>query len=157
TINSGASRFSVSLIRNANNPAPTIQRVNVNATFMGVVFSPDGHRFYAAGGDNGNIWVGDVVTGAIVGSVNLNGPGHPLDRPLSPTATPALRFKGAFPGNLALSRNGRYLYVVDQAGFQVHVLDTTQISTGVDGSGRVIEPDNFTAVIGRTRVGRYPY
>src|SRR5262245_10313718 len=157
TINSGATRFSVSLVRNTNSPAPAVQRVDVNATFMGVVFSSDGQRFYAAGGENGNIWVGDVATGAIVGSVNLNGPAHPLDRPLSPTATPALRFKGAFPGNLALSRNGRYLYVVDQAGFQVHVLDTSQIITGINGSGGVVEPNNFAAVIARTRVGRYPY
>src|SRR5262245_52579381 len=157
TINSGATRFSVSLVRNTNSPAPAVQRVDVNATFMGVVFSSDGQRFYAAGGENGNIWVGDVATGAIVGSVNLNGPTHPLAAPLSPTATPSPRFKGAFPGNLALSRNGRYLFVVDQAGFQVHVLDTTRITTGIDGSGGVVEPNNFAAVLARTRVGRYPY
>ena len=37
TINSGASRFSVSLIRNADTALPAVQRVNVDATFMGVV------------------------------------------------------------------------------------------------------------------------
>src|SRR5882724_3593171 len=110
TINSGASRFSVSLIRNADTALPAVQRVNVDATFMGVVFSSDGVRFYASGGENGNIWVGDVATGTIVGSVNLNGSAHPLDRPLNPNAAPSRRFKGAFPGNLALTRNGRYLY-----------------------------------------------
>src|SRR5207249_1393317 len=97
TINSGASRFSVTLIRNANSANPTVSQVPINATFMGVVFSADGKLFYAAGGDNGNVWVGDVTQGMIVGSVNLNGPSHPLDRPLSPVDTPTRRFKGAFP------------------------------------------------------------
>ena len=30
---------------------------------MGVTFSPDGERFYLSGGENGNIWVGDVGHG----------------------------------------------------------------------------------------------
>jgi DNA-binding beta-propeller fold protein YncE len=157
TINSGASRFSVTLIRNPDTALPAVQRVNVDATFMGVVFSSTGQRFYASGGENGNIWVGDVATGKIAGSVNLNGPAHPLDRPLNPNAAPSRRFKGAFPGNLALTRNGRFLYVVDQAGFQVHVLDTSLIATGTNATGQILEPDNFAAVISKTKVGRYPY
>lgn len=155
TINSGASRFSVSLIRNPDGLSPQVQRVNVDATFMGVAFSPDGLRFYAAGGENGNIWIGETASGAIIGSVNLNGPSHPLDRPLNPETTPILRFKGAFPGNMALTKNGRYLYVVDQGGFHVHIIDTTKIVTSEDGA--ITEPDNFPAVVGRVRVGRYPY
>jgi DNA-binding beta-propeller fold protein YncE len=157
TINSGASKFSVTLIRNAGSATPTPTPVMIDATFMGVVFSPDGARFYASGGDNGNIWIGDVAAGQIIGSVNLNGAGHPLDRPLSPTTDPAKRFKGAFPGNMVLTRDGRRLYIVDQGAFQVFVVDTTKIATGVDGSGNVTEPDNFAAVLGNTKVGRYPF
>lgn len=70
---------------------------------------------------------------------------------------PAKRFKGAFPGQMALTRDGRYLYVVDQASFQVHVVDTAKIVTGVDANGRALEPDNFDAVIARVKVGRYPF
>ena len=157
TINSGASRFSVTLIRNAGGATPTAVPVMIDATFMGVVFSADGARFYASGGDNGNLWVGDVATGQVIGSVNLNGAAHPLDRPLSPTADPANRFKGAFPGNLVLTRDGKTLYVVDQGAFQVFVVDTTKIATGVDASGNIVEPDNFAAVAGHTKVGRYPF
>ena len=75
----------------------------LNATFMGVTFSPDGTRFYVSGGENGNIWIGDVATGQIVGSVNLNGP--PIRSPARclATADPP-RFKGAFPGNMALTQ-----------------------------------------------------
>ena len=57
---------------------------------------------------------------------------------------------------MALSSDGRFLYVVDQGGFQVHVIDASTIKTGVDAQGRIAEPDNFAAVIGRADVGRYP-
>ena len=154
TTNSGAANFSVTLIpRDGSRATP----VAIDATFMGVVFASDGQRFYASGGENGNLWVGEVATSRIIGSVNLNGPGHPLDRPLSPTSPPSQRFKGAFLGNLALTANGKLLYVVDQASFAVHVIDTTRIATGVDAAGSIVEPDNFAAVIGHTTVGRYPF
>ena len=157
TINSGASRFSVTLLRNLAAATPSMQRVDINATFMGVVFSPDSKRFYVAGGENGNIWIGDTAQARIIGSVNLNGATHPLDRPLHVTDNPKQRFKGSFPGNMALSLDGRWLYVVDQGAFQVHVIDTTKIVTGTDALNRIAEPDNFAAVAGRTKVGRYPF
>lgn len=157
TINSGASTFSVTLIREPRAPKPIVTVVPLDATFMGVTFSPDGERFYASGGDNGNLWVGAAATGRVIGSVNLNGAAHPLDRPLSPAAEPARRFRGAFPGNMTLTRDGRTLFVVDQAGFQVFAIDTTRIATGVDAAGKVVEPDNFAAVIARLKVGRYPF
>ncbi len=157
TLNSGAAPFSLTLIGQLNSPTPTAKLINVNASFMGVTFSADSTRVYLSGGENGNIWIGDAVAGTIIGSVNLNGPTHPLDRPLDVVATPALRFKGAFPGNMALTDNGRFLYVVDQGSFQVFVIDTSQIQTGVDPTGRVTEPDNFAAVVGHARVGRYPF
>ena len=157
TINSGASKFSVTLIRGARGASPAPTRVDVAATFMGLVFSPDGKLFYASGGENGNVWVGDVAAGQIIGSVNLNGATHPLDRPLVVNANPTQRFKGTFPGNMALTRDGRMLYVVDQGSFGVFAIDTTAIVTGVDASGNVTEPDNFAAVAGRAGTGRYPF
>src|SRR5215510_11892177 len=152
TLNSGAGPFSLTLIKDLTSAAPTVKRIDLNASFMGVVFSPDSKRVYLSGGENGNIWIADTDAGRIVGSINLNGAAHPLDHPLSVTATPQLRFKGAFPGNMALTADGHHLYVVDQGGFQVHVLDTSKIQTGVDAQGRVIEPDNFAAVVARVGV-----
>ena len=97
-----------------------MKRIDVNASFMGVTFSADSRRLYLSGGENGNIWVADTALGTVIGSVNLNGVAHPLDRPLGVIANPARRFKGAFPGNMVLSDEGRYLYVVDQGGSKVH-------------------------------------
>src|SRR5262249_20186559 len=137
TVNSGASKFSLTLVRNLGSSAPVAQRVDLDAAFMGAVFAPDSARFYVSGGENGNIWVGDTATGMVIGSVNLNGNPHPLDRPLAVTTPPARRFKGTFPGNMALTHDGRYLYVVDQGSFQVFVIDTTRIVTGNSGPGLV--------------------
>ncbi len=124
---------------------------------MGIAFSADGSRFFASGGENGNVWVGDTAAGRIIGSVNLNGVGHPLTAPLDVTTNPPGRFKGAFPGNLTLGPDGRQLYVVDQGSFDVFVIDTTLIATATDGSGHLLEPNNFASVVGRVKAGRYPY
>src|SRR5262249_1110852 len=121
-------------------------------------FSPDSTRFYAAGGENGMIWVGDTTSAKAIGSVNLNGPTHPFGAPMNPAANPSGRFKGTYPGNLTLGGpGGRYLYVVEQGGFNVFVVDTAAIVTGVNASGAIIEPNNFAAVVGKAKAGRYPY
>lgn len=157
TINSGASRFSISLVRNLGSATPSVTRVDVSSTFMGITFSADGARFFASGGENGIVWVGDTATSQIVGSVNLNGAAHTITSPWTVTNNPSPRFKGTFPGNLTLAPNGRYLYVVDQGSFNVFVIDTTRITTGVNASGQVLEPNNFAAVVGQAKAGRYPY
>jgi hypothetical protein len=65
TLNSGAGPFSLSLITQLDSPTPNVKRINVNASFMGVTFSPDSKLVYLSGGENGNIWVGDTATGRI--------------------------------------------------------------------------------------------
>lgn len=157
TINSGTNPFSVTLIRNVRSTTPEVSRVDLNATFLGITFSPDGSRFYVAGGENGNIWVGDTAQAKIIGSVNLNGPDHPLGTPLDVVAGPAVPFKGTFPGQMTLTSDGRYLYVVDQGSFQVFTIDTTKIVTGTNDQGLLTEPDNYAAVAGAVETGRYPY
>jgi len=158
TVNSGTNPFSVSLVKNINANAPTTSVVGLSSAFMGVTFSPDSSRFYAAGGENGMIWVGDTATATVIGSVNLNGQAHPFGAPMSPTANPSGRFKGTYPGNLTLGGpNRRYLYVVEQGSFNVFVVDTTRIVTGVNQNGFVVEPNNFAAVVGQAKAGRYPY
>jgi hypothetical protein len=59
TIKSGIGPFSITLINVIKGPNPTTTLIPVNATFLGIVFSPDSSRFYASGGQNGNVWVGD--------------------------------------------------------------------------------------------------
>ncbi len=158
TINSGASRFSVSLIRDLGSAIPTVTRVDLDATFMGVVFL-EGRQQVLCGGRRERQYLGrrhgslkDCRFGKSKWSRAIR-----LTDPFRLRLAPAQGFKGTFPGNMAVSGNGRYLYVVDQGAFQVHVLDTTKIITGIDGSGLVTEPDNFAAVVNRIPSGRYPF
>ncbi len=156
TSNDGIGPFSVTLIRNIRSGSPATTLVNLDATFMGVHFSHDGARYYASGGEDGLIWIGDTVTGNILGLVNLNGTTHSLTGPVVPAKPPTGYFKGTFPGNMALSDNGRYLYVVDQGAFQVDVVDTTKIDIAQHGIGAT-DPNNFSAVVERVAAGRYPF
>src|SRR4029077_17724723 len=63
TLNSGAAPFSLTLISQSRSAAPVAKRIDVNASFMGVTFSPNSARVYLSGGENGNIWVGDTAAG----------------------------------------------------------------------------------------------
>ena|SRR5437867_3847665 len=47
TINSGIGPFSITLITNLKSSTPSANLIQVNASFLGVVFSPDSSRFYA--------------------------------------------------------------------------------------------------------------
>src|SRR5262245_12425227 len=73
TLDSGAGPFSLTLISQLTSPTPVVKRIDVNASFMGVTFSPDSRRVYLSGGENGNLWIADADAGRIIGSVNLNG------------------------------------------------------------------------------------
>src|SRR5262245_43010441 len=157
TVNSGFGPFSITLFKNIRSASPTTTLIPVSSTFMGIVFSKHGSLFYAGGGENGIVWVGSVADAKIIGAVNLNGPAHPITTPWTVTDNPSPRFKGAFPGNLALSSDGKLLYAVDQAGFHLHVIDTTKILTGTNASNQITEANNFGAIVGHVDTGRYPY
>jgi DNA-binding beta-propeller fold protein YncE len=154
--NNGTSPFSVTLISGINSGAPQAKLVRLDSTFQGVAFSKDGFRFYASAGEDGLVWVGDSVRGNILAVVNLNTSAHTLTGPIDPQTTPPGKFKGTFPGAMSLDSDGHFLYVVDQGGFRVHVIDTTKIDAFNHGIG-ASDPNNFAAVTGAVKVGRYPF
>jgi DNA-binding beta-propeller fold protein YncE len=156
TTNNGVGPFSVTLIRNLGSGAPLATLVKLDATFQGVVFSNDGTRFYASGGEDGLVWVGNTATNSIVALVNLNTVAHPLTGPVNPMTTPTGKFRGSFPGSLTLDPDGRFLYVVDQGAFVTYVIDTTKIDIAGHGLSAA-DPNNFAAVAGAVKVGRYPF
>src|SRR5215475_57920 len=157
TVNSGIGPFSITLYKNIHSANPGVPLIPVSLTFMGIVFSRDGSLFYAGGGENGIVWVGSVEDAKIIGAVNLNGAAHTITTPWTVSSNPSPRFKGAFPGNLALSADGKLLYAFDQAGFHLHVIDTTKIATGTNASNQITEANNFAAIVGHVDTGRYPY
>src|SRR5262249_36237303 len=154
--NNGTTPFSVTLIRNLGSSAPVATLVRLDATFQGVAFSKDGARFYASGGEDGLVWVGNTATNSIVALVNLNTTAHPLTGPVNPLTTPPGKFRGSFPGSLTVGPDGRFLYVVDQGAFVTYVIDTTKIDVAAHGL-TAADPNNFAAVVGAVKVGRYPF
>src|SRR5262249_57255368 len=99
TLNSGAAPFSLTLISQINSGAPVAKRIDLNASFLGVTFSPDSKRIYVSGGENGNIWIADAVAGRIIGSGKFYGAGSTAHGPPSPSRSPARPFVGPFPAN----------------------------------------------------------
>src|SRR5262249_16065282 len=81
SVNCGVGPFSITLIRNIKSGPPQTQLIPVDSTFMGIVFSADGARFYASNGEDGVIWVGDTGSAKIISAVNLNGSAHTLAGP----------------------------------------------------------------------------
>src|SRR4051794_9403474 len=72
-------------------------------SYMGCAFSPDGTRFYYGSANEGRIIVLDVATLTVVGTVDLDTDG----------------FEDSFAGDLALSKDGRRLFVVDQFNYRL--------------------------------------
>src|SRR5215471_15045142 len=156
TTNNGVAPFSVTLIRNLGTSAPSTALVQLDATFQGVVFSKDSAHFYVSGGEDGLVWVGNTATSSVVALVNLNTPAHALTGPVDPLTTPPGKFRGSFPGSLTVGPDGRFLYVVDQGAFVTYVIDTTKIDIAGHGLAAA-DPNNFAAVVGAVKVGRYPF
>jgi YVTN family beta-propeller protein len=106
------------------------QTMEQPAAFIGLVFSVDGRTVYASGGNT------DVVYRYTWASSRLT-----LRDSLIVRAKPDPKTNGAsYPAGLALSRDGRHLYVAENLADSLAVIDVT---TG--------------AVLQRLAAGRYPY
>ena len=137
TANSGTSPISISIIKNLRSDHPTVLQVPpgpgtdkgvLASVFMGLAVSPDNKIVYVAGGQENKIYLFSVDSGekldSIDCSVSVNGE-------LTPDG---------YIGDMKLSKDGRYLYAVDQMLFRLIVIDTHQ-----------------KKIIGSARTGRYPF
>ncbi|MBI1895419.1 MAG: bifunctional YncE family protein/alkaline phosphatase family protein [Acidobacteria bacterium] len=77
------------------------------SVFMGLAFEDD-RRLWASEGNSGRVRLVDTEARRTLATVNLNTGG----------------FADSYPGDLALDRARRLLYVADQANFRIAVLDT---------------------------------
>ena len=111
TANSGTSPISISIIKNLRSDQPTVLQVPPGAgtdkgvlasVFMGLAVSPDNKIVYVAGGQENQIYLFSVDSGekldSIDCSVSENGESTP----------------DGYIGDMKLSKDGRYLYAVDQ-------------------------------------------
>ena len=137
TANSGISPISISIIKNLKSdnpivlqvpPGPSTDKGVLASVFMGLAISRDNKMVYVAGGQQNKIYLFSVDTGAKLDSVDCSIDGHGQKTP------------GGYIGDMKLSKDGRYLYAVDQMLFRMIVVDT-----------------KLKKVIASAKTGRYPF
>jgi YVTN family beta-propeller protein len=77
------------------------------SVFMGLAVAPDNRTLYASSGNQGSVFIFDLVERKRVATISLN------------DAT----YQNSFLGELRLTRDGRRLYVLDQANYRIVVVD----------------------------------
>ena len=136
TANSGTSPLSISILTNLTGepfirqvpPGPSTDKGVLESVFMGVALAPDNKSVYVSGGQTNKIYRFDIATGAKLDSIHcgVNEKNQP-----SPDG---------YIGDMVLTKDGKYLYAVDQMLFRMIVVDTQQ-----------------RKIIKTVKVGRYPF
>lgn len=154
TANSGISPFSISIIRDALGTSPTVRQIPdgfktdngvLEACFMGLAVSPDSKIVYVAGGETNKVFAFDLATGKPAGSINCG----------------AKNYSQGYIGDMALTRDGKTLYAVDQIGFRLIVIDVPSktirynVPTGRYPFGITLAPDEKTAYVANVGVFEY--
>jgi len=125
------------------NASQSVQRISVKKSWLGLAFAPDGKRFFVSGGDDNEVMIFDFAAGKateagkiILGSSDY----HKLDE----KARAEARRKGlgefAFPAGLAVTPDGKRLYVAENLTHKVAVVDLMN-----------------QQVVTKIEVGEYPY
>ena len=158
TANSGTEPISISIIKNLKSASPTVLQVPPGAStdkgvlasvFMGLAISPDNKTVYVAGGQKNKIYVFSVETGEKLDSVDCS------------VAENGKKTPDGYIGDMKLSKNGRYLYAVDQMLFRLIVIDTKKkkiiasAKTGRYPFGIIISPDQKKVYV--ANVGMFEY
>ena len=158
TANSGTSPISISIIKNFQSDNPAVMQVPPGAAtdkgvlasvFMGLAISPDNKIVYVAGGQLNKIYLFSLDTGSKLDSINCAISENGVSTP------------DGYIGDMTLSKDGRYLYAVDQMLFRMIVVDTQQkkiISTAKTGRypfGIVLSPNEDKVYL--ANVGMFEY
>ena len=111
--------FSLSVIDDPGSASPRVTRIPAGKendpaveVHAGVAYSPDGRTLYDATGDTGAVDIYSTETWRRVARIELNGP------------TAGVNYSESFAADVALSSDGRYLYVIDQGNWRIVVVDT---------------------------------
>ncbi|MGA8806706.1 MAG: bifunctional YncE family protein/alkaline phosphatase family protein [Thermoanaerobaculia bacterium] len=114
-----------------------VQTLPQTAAFIGLAFSSDGKTLYASGGNDDSIFVyrWNGIEATADGKIDL------VERPEPvPNAKPREVAGSQYPAGIATSRDGRFLYVAENLGDTLAVVDLS--------TKRVIQ---------RVKTDRYPY
>jgi len=158
TVNSGTSPFSFSIITDLASDQPKVAQVpptggsadaDPQSVFLGVAIARDNRTLYLSGGDNGRVGIFDLTTRQRLDSISLDGTWQ------------GKVYKNSLTGELALSADDRWLYVLDLAHFRMAILDTRskQIVASIDVGrmpfGLAVSPDGRRVYV--SNVGMFQY
>lgn len=160
TANSGIVPFSITIIKNALTASPSVTQIPkgakndegiLEACFMGLAISPDNKTVYVSGGQANKIFKYDINTGKPIGSINCALKSDNQD------------FRNGYLGDMAMTRDGKKLYVVDQVNFRMVVIDTqtskmiANFPTGRYPFGITLSPDESKVYVANVGVFEYKY
>ncbi len=112
------------------------QTVSVKKSWLGLAFAPDGKRFFVSGGDDNEVMIFDFAGGKAEqsGKIILGGADY---HKLTDRERAAARRQGlgefAFPAGIAVTPDGKRLYVAENLTHKVAVVDlaTRQVMTKI--------------------------
>lgn len=119
------------------------QTVSVKKSWLGLAFAPDGKRFFVSGGDDNEVMIFDFANGKATqaGKIILGSEDY---HKLSDRGRAEARRKGlgeyAFPAGIAVTPDGKRLYIAENLTHKVAVIDLAD-----------------QKVITKIAVGEYPY
>jgi YVTN family beta-propeller protein len=117
---------------------------------MGVAFAPGGETAYLSGGNNGSVVLFDLNTLRAAGSIGIDG------------EFAGRQFTDSFTTDLAVSRDGGRLFVLDRANFRLVTIDVgarkvvQSVPVGRLPFGLALSPDGSLAYVANVGLYEYP-
>ena len=158
TANSGTNPLSITIIRDIFSKIPVVQQIPpgpasddgvLASVFMGLAISPDNQTVYVAGGQENKIFLFDVNSGEKKGYIDCSYRDDSVD------------YTHGYIGDLKLSKDGKYLYAVDQIGFRMIIVNTDlkmlehSVPVGRYPFGICLSPDEKKVYV--ANVGMFQY
>ena len=158
TANSGTSPISISIISNLKSKHPSVMQIPpgpatdkgvLASVFMGLAISPDSKIVYVAGGQENKIYLFSTKNGAKLDSVDCS------------IAENGKKTPDGYIGDMKLSKDGKYLFAVDQMLFRMIVVDTqlkkiiASVKTGRYPFGIILSPDEQKVYVANVGVFEY--
>ncbi len=136
TANSGINPLSISIIRNLTATPEIIQippgystdKGVLESVFMGLAISPENDRVYVSAGQKNRILVFDLRNGTKTDSVDCS------------VSEDGEEYPDGYIGDMTMTRDGHYIFAVDQMNFRVVIVDTRKMKA-----------------VKSVPVGRYPF
>ena len=158
TANSGTSPLSITIIRNVFTENPEIQQIPEGAetdegilesVFMGLAIDPGNEIVYVAGGQDNKIYIFRLKDGVKLDFIDCSVKNDSVD------------FTHGYIGDLILTRDGKWLYGVDQINFRMVIVNTqtkqltNNVKVGRYPFGICLSPDEKEVYV--ANVGMYEY